>query len=306
MKSFNFDLTVASNALICPNPSEWYDKAYLGSNVAGNFRLVPGVKNSTKIATNTFSPVLVAEDCVFSATASALSATTFSVCPLKVNTSVCKSTLESSFISTEMAKGSQNYDVQSFMNHYWDSLNKEVQSEIEQIRWQGSTTNAAYSGSTSYKKLCDGYEKLLLADAGVVDVTLTAVTVANVVGSLTAVVAAAPAEIKGARKEDLRIYVASNVFLAYQIATSNLFLASPSTSITFAGIQVVEQPGMTDSKMVFTHKDNLVYLFDGESDSQDLIAVDALKTMGIPNIYTIAFLKLGFGILNPTQIVYFN
>lgn len=306
MKQFNFDLTVASNALICPNPSEWYDKAYLGSNVAGNFMLVPGVKNSTKVANNTFSPVLVAEDCVFSATASALSAVTLSVCPLKVNTSICKSTLESSFVSTEMAKGSQNWDVQSFMGHYWDSLQLEVSSELEEIRWKGDTSNGAYTGTSSYKKLCNGYEKLLLADSAVVDVTLTAITVANVIGAMTAVVMAAPAAIKGFPKSELRLYVASNVFLAFQIATSNLYLTTPSTALTFAGIQVVEQPGMTDSKMVFTRKDNLVYLFDGEGDSQELIAVDALKTMGIPNIYTIAFLKVGFGILNPSEIVYYN
>lgn len=306
MKQFNFDLQVASNALLCPNPSEWYDRAYLGSNVAGNYKLIPGVKNSTKVAANVFGSTLAAADCVFSPANTQLSATTMSVCDLKANTSVCKTDLESSFVSNEMAAGSQNYTVENFMSHYWDTMNKKIQEEIEGIRWRGNTATASYSGATAYLKLCDGYEKKLLADSNVIDVTLTAITTSNVINAMSTVVAAAPAAIKGALKSELRLYVASNVYLAFQIATSNLFLNTPNTTPTFAGIPVVEAPGMTDSKMVFTHKDNLVYLFDGEGDAENLVAIDAFKSMGIPVIYTVALLKIGFGILNPDQIVYFN
>ena len=306
MKKFNFDVTVASNALNCPNPSEWYDKAYLGGNVLGNFRLVPGVKESTKISSNTFSSVLQDESCTFAATASQLSAVTVSVCSVKANTSICAADLESSFVAQEMAKGSQNYTPEAFMSHYWDSLNMKIQEEIEGIRWKGSTTNTGYTGTSAYLSLCDGYEKLLLADANVVDVTLTAVTVANVISVLSAVVAAAPAAIKGFRKTDLRIYVASNVFLAYQIATSNLYLTTPSVDATFAGIKIVEQAGMSDNKIVFSRYDNLAYAFDGESDGE-LVAVDRLKAgHGVRGLYVTAFLKLGFQILNPSEIVYFN
>jgi hypothetical protein len=156
MKKFNFDITVASNALNCPNPSEFYDKAYLSAIDPINFHVVPGVKDSTKVATATFPSVLQALDCTFAATASNLSATTVSVCPIKVNVSVCKSTLEDSFVVNEMRTGSQNYNVDSFMLFYWDVLQKEISSEIAQIQWVGSTTNTAYTGTNAYKALCEG------------------------------------------------------------------------------------------------------------------------------------------------------
>ncbi len=98
MKKMNFDLTIATNALICPNPSEWYSKAYLSEDIANNYRVIPGVKNSTKVANATFTSILKAESCDFSASASALSAITMSVCPVQAQVEICKKTLESSFV----------------------------------------------------------------------------------------------------------------------------------------------------------------------------------------------------------------
>ncbi len=308
MKNLNFDLTVASNALQCPNPTEWYDRAYLSALNPADFHIIPGVKNSTKVATNTFPPVLQTLDCTFAATASNLSATTVSVCPIKVNVSICKYTLESSFVVNEMAKGSQNYDVQSFMNYYWDSLGKEVAQEIAEIAWVGDTSNTGYTGTSAYKKLCTGFEALMAANSQVVDVTLTAITTSNVIAAMTAVINAAPASIKS-RKAGAKFYVASNVALAFRIASALGNTAAFITGempLSFAGFDVVEQPGMSTNKMVFTRPENLVYALDGENDSNELIAVDQLRTAGIPNILTVALFAIGFTILNPTEIVYYN
>jgi len=308
MKKMNFDLSIASNALVCPNPSEWYSKAYLTMEVANNFRVIPGVKSSTKVANASFTSVLKAETCDFSASASALSATTFTICPIQAQVEICKKTLESSFVSLEMAKGSANWDVASFMNHYWEALASEVVEEIELIRWVGSTTNTAYTGTNAFKALCDGYEKLMLADAAVVDVTLTASTVANVIDNLTAVLIAAPAAIL-AKKSDLRFYVASNVMTAFQIAASKGNTISYVTELlgaNFGGIQLVECPGMSSNKIVLTRTSNLVYLLDGEGDSSDLKAIDLTQTTGQPLLRTAAYMKIGFGLLNPSEIVYFN
>lgn len=308
MKNFNFDLTVATNALLCPNPSQWYDKAYLSALNPAYFHVIPGVKNSTKVATNTFPSVLQALDCTFAATASNLSATTVTVCELKVNVSVCKSTLESSFVVNEMRAGSQNYNVDSFMNYYWESLGKEVAQEIASIAWRGDTGNAAYSGTSAFLKLCDGFEKKMLANAEVVDVTLTAITSSNVIAAMTAVINAAPAAIKN-REAGAVFYVASNVALAYRIAAAlgntQAFITG-EMPLSFAGFEVVEQPGMSTNKMVFTRPENLVYALDGDNDASELIAIDQLRTAGIPNILTVALIAIGFEILNPSEIVYFN
>lgn len=308
MKKMNFDLTIATNALICPNPDSWYSKAYLSEDVANNYRVIPGVKNSTKVAAASFTSILKAESCDFAASASALSATTFSICPVQAQVEICKKTLESSFVSLEMAKGSSNWEVAGFMSHFWDTMSLEIQEEIEYIRWVGSTTNTAYTGTVAFKALCDGYEKLLLADAGVVDVTLTASTVANVIDNLTAVLLAAPAAIL-AKKSDLRFYVGTNVMTAFQIAASKGNTISFVTELlgaNFGGIKLVAAPGMSANKIVLTRASNLVYLLDGENDGTDIKAIDLTQTTGQPLLRSAVYLKIGFGILNPTEIVYFN
>lgn len=310
-KKMNFDLTIATNALLCPNPSEWYAKAYITQEIADNFRVIPGVKSSTKVSTATFPSVLKAETCDFTASVNALSATTVSVCGIQAQVQICKKDLESSYVSMEMAKGSANWSVAGFMMNYWDNLSGEIQSEIASIMWVGNTagTGTTYTGDNAYRTLCDGFEKALLADASVVDVTLTASTVANVISNLEALLAAAPASILSTKKSDLRIYVASDVYTKFQIAASKGNTISYVTELlgaNFAGIKVVEAPGMSTGKMVLTRTSNLVYALDGESDSTDLKAIDLTETTGQPLLRTAVYLKIGFAILNPSEIVYFN
>jgi hypothetical protein len=307
-KEFNFDLTVAANALNCPNPSAWYDQVYLGKIDPKYFNVIPGVKDSTKVSTAKFPSVLQSLDCAFAATYSVLSATTVSVDPIKVNLSLCKSALESSFIVNEMRQGSQNYTVDSFMSYYWETLKKEVQQEIATIMWVGSTTNTGYTGTNAYKALTDGYEKKLGADAAVIDVTLTAVTASNVIASMTAVLNAAPAAIK-TKDSGAVLYAASDVVLSYRIAAAlgnTLAYITGDQPLKFLNFDVVECPGMTSGNMVFTRPDNLVYALDGTEDADNLVAIDQLKTVGIPNILTVALFTIGFEILNPNEIVFFH
>lgn len=302
MKQYNFDLTVNSSALLCPNPDEWFARAYLSEDTAKNYRVIPGVKSSTKVANVSFQNILVAETCDFTASASVLSAVTMTVCPLQAQIQICKKDIESSFVSLQMAKGSQNWDVQSFMNHYWEAAQAEINEEIELIRWNGNTS----TGSTFYG-LCNGYDQLLNASSQVIDVAApSATTVANVIDTLTSALLALPAAVQS-KKKDLRFYVASNVATAFTIAASKgntINYVTEALGFNFAGIEMVEAPGMAAGRIVLTRKDNLVYLIDGMNDQSDLKAVNLTETTAQPLIRTAAYLKVGFGILNPQEIVY--
>lgn len=306
-RKLNFtDLAINSTALLCPNPIEWFTKSYLGNNVAGNFKLIPGVKSSAKVSTAVMPNLLKAEDCDFTAAASVLSAVTMSVCPVQAQTQICKRDLETSYVSLEMSKGSSNWSVAAFMSHFWEVMSMEIAEEIEYIRWVGDTANTAYTGN--FKKLCDGYEAQLLANGQVIDVALTAVTVSNVINNFGKVLMALPAAVKW-KRSDLRFYCASDVVTAYQIATSSYNTLNNVTQLldlTFGGIKIVECPGMSNGKMVLTAYTNLVYLFDGEGDDTDLKAINLQDTTAQPLLRTAAWLKIGFGLLNPEQIVYFN
>jgi hypothetical protein len=124
------------------------------------------VKSSTKLSNVVFGQILQAESCAFSAPTDTLDAKTINVTGLSAMMQLCQFDLESSWLSAQMAQGSNgNFEVSSFMNYYWGEAAKHISADIENIRWQGDTTG------TGVTALADGYEKLLAADTGVVDVT---------------------------------------------------------------------------------------------------------------------------------------
>lgn len=308
--NLKFDLSVESSALLNPNPSEFYAKAYLTPVVAENFRVLPGIKYSTKIATTVFGSLLQASTCSFTTdSGTKLSATTIDVAACSAMAELCRFDLEQSFLSLEMAKGSNaSFEVANFMNFYWSEMANKIGEEIETIRWIGNTGVGAYSGTNAYKALADGYEKRLTADTQVVDVTLTAATQHSVLSNFAAVLAALPASVD-VTNPNLRFYVASNVAKCYMIATNTTNTQVNVTGklpLQYLGIPIVVCPGMSSSKMVLCDKNNLIYAFDGEGDGKELKAVNLEDTTAEPLLRTRANLKMGFYIVNGAEIVYFN
>jgi len=189
------------------------------------------------------------------------------------------------------------------MSYYWDEMAKQIQESVEYIRWQGDTTS-----TNETLALCDGYIKKLKADGGVVDVAKATITSSNVIAEIVKVLAAAPATISR-KKADLRLYVASNVANALELATASgntqTYITTP-LALTFLGIKVVVAEGMPNNHMVLTLKNNLIYAFDGEGDGKALKAVNLSDTVAEPYLRTRANLKVGFSFVNPTEIVLYS
>lgn len=312
MRNLKFNLDIDASALINPNPIEFYSKAYITEDVVDNFRTLPGIKSKTKIATTSFASLLKDSSCDFVAGDQTLSAIEIDVCPVSALAEICRFDIEASYLSLAMAKGSAaSFEVQPFMSFYWDEMAKEISAEVEQIRWQGSTTNPAYTGATAFLGLCDGYEKALLADSTVLDVTATAVTVSNVLASVAAVynklAVSAPALI--AKTSELRLFMAPNVAAAYRQAVAQgntMSYVTKNLELSFLDIKIVVAQGMSANKMVLTLKDNLIYSFDGEGDGKALKAVNLEESVAEPKLRTRANLKIGFKHVNGNEIVYFN
>lgn len=308
MRNLKFDLNVDSSALLCPNPIEFYSKAYITEDVVNNFRTLPGIKSKTKVATTSFANLLKDSSCDFVAGDQTLSAIEIDVTPVSALAEICRFDVEASYLSQAMAQGSAaSFEVQPFMNFYWGEMAKEISAEVEQIRWKGDTTITG----TTFLNLADGYEKQLLADSAVQDVTLTAITVSNVLTAMSAVynklATTNPALIN--RTADLRLYVAPNVAAAYRqaVAAGNTqAFVTKNLDLTYLDIKIVVAQGMSSNKMVLTLKDNLIYAFDGEGDGKALKAINLEDTVAEPKLRTRANLKVGFKIVNPSEIVYFN
>jgi hypothetical protein len=304
-RKLRFDLDVDASALLAANPEAFYSKAYLSEeSIADNYRLLPGVKDKTKLATVLFSQPLQASNCSFSAPDDDLSAVEIQVCALSSLAQICQFDLEQSFLALQMAKGSNgDFTVASFMDFYWNELAKAIGQDIELIRWQGDTTS-----ENSTLALCDGYIKGLLADATVVDVNNTTVNAGNVLTELAKIFAAAPAAIIR-KKTDLRLYVSTNVANAYELAAATgntmTYVTTP-LALTYLGVKVVVCEGMPVDTAVLTLKDNLIYAFDAEGDSKALKAVNLADTVAEPYIRTRANMKVGFTHVNGAEVVLYS
>lgn len=304
-RKLKFDLTVEPNALLCPNPSEFYSKAYVTEDIVNNYRPIPGIKSATKVANVLFDNVLKASSCNFSADGQTLDAIDIDVCALSAMAELCRFDLEASFVSLQMVKGSNgSFEVPAFMAYYWDEMAKEIAQEIAILRWKGNKDGE----TTTFLDLCDGYEKKFQDDGVVIKPTATTITSANVLAEMAAVYAALPGRVR-AQKADLRFYVSSNVYAAYQLAAAagnTLTYVTESLGDTFLGIKLVIIDGASDNTMVLTNKNNLIYAFDGEGDGKALKAVNLEDSVAEPLLRTRANIKVGFYYTNPKEIVFYQ
>jgi hypothetical protein len=300
MRKLKFDLDVQPEALLAANPEAFYSTAYLTEDVVDNYRTLPGVKSKTKLSNVVFGDILQTSTCAFTAPVDDLGAIEIDVCALSAMAQICQFDLEQSFVSLQMAKGSNgDFTVASFMDYYWNEMANKIQGDLELIRWQGDTHG---EGTVA---LCNGYIVNLQADGAVINGGTGAVTTANVLTKMAGVVNVAPPEIIR-RKADLRFYVSSNVANAYELAAASgntqTYVTLP-LGLTYLGIKVVVCPGMADNTMVLTLRDNLIYAFDAEGDSKALKAVNLSDTVAEPYLRTRANMKVGFVHVNGAEIV---
>jgi hypothetical protein len=304
MRNLKFDLDVETNALLCPNPDEFYSKAYLTEDIADNYRTLPGIKSATKLANVTFGNLLAASNCNFSAPTDSLDAVDIDVCALSAMSQICQFDLEQSFLALQMSQGSNgDFTVASFMSYYWNEMANRIGNDLELIRWQGDTES-----EDAVLSLCDGYMKKLCADTDVIGLYTDAITSSNVLARMTTVLQNAPAAVQALRG-DLRLFVSSDVFVNYQIAAASgntLTYVTAPLAPTFLGIKIVLASGAPASTMVLALKTDLIYAFDAEGDAKALKAVNLSDSVAEPYIRTRANLKAGFHYTNPSQIVVYN
>jgi hypothetical protein len=305
MRKLRFNLNVATNALLCPNPQEFFSKAYITEDTVNNFRAIPGVKNATKVANVLFPDVLQATTCSFNASTSDLDATDIDVCAVSAMVEICRYDLESSFVSLQMAQGAAgSWDVPTFLGYYWNELAKEIQEEIAILRWRGDT-----GGSTgTFLDLCDGYEVKFAADPLIVPGGSGALTPANVLAAMNGMFALLPNGLVG-KTSNLRFYVSSDIYVAFlqaaAVGNNNTFITAQLPA-QYLGINVVLCAGMSTATMVLTDKDNLIYAFDGENDGRELKAINLEDTVAEPVLRTRAEIKIGFHYVNPTEIIFYQ
>jgi len=230
-----------------------------------------------------------------------LNAIDIDVCAFSAMAQICQFDLEQSFVALQMTQGSNgDFSVPSFMNYYWGEMAKQIEEDIELIRWQGDITS-----ENALLALCDGYLTRLCKDGASLAYTSGgAINASNVLTTFEAVLNGLPASVRF-KKADLRFRVSSNVAAAYELAAASgntLTYVTLPLGLTFLGIKVVVCEGMPDNTIVASLKDDLIYAFDAEGDSKALKAVNLTDSVAEPYIRTRANVKAGFYYTNPEQI----
>ena len=300
-KKYKFDLTVDASALLQANPSEYYSLLYGMENAVSNYRVLPGIKNKTKIATVVFDRVLAEAGCDFSAQDGTVSAVEVDVCALTSQASVCQYDLEQSWLALEMAKGSNSdFSVASFMNFFWGQMAKKGHQELAQIMWQGDTL-----AQSAILSLCDGWLKKLCAAGDYIPSGTAAINSSNVLATMGTVLGDATPEML-VNPANMQFKVSPDVAANYRIATAannNVTNVTVGLSLTYLDIPVVVEYGLPANTIILSDYTNFIYALDAEGDQDNLQIVDFSKTTLDRRIGARADFKAGFFVVNTTQVV---
>ena len=173
---------------------------------SGAITILPNVKFKSVIQKGATDDIVKDASCDFVTNQGTLTLTEAILTPdeFQVNLQLCKKDLHNSWQAEQMGYSAFDNLAPTFAEFVIAHVAAKVADKTEKNIWQGATAN---SGEF------DGFEAKLLADATVVDVAGAAVTSANVIAEMGKTVDAIPTEVYG--KEDLALYVSSNVARAY-------------------------------------------------------------------------------------------
>jgi len=239
-----------------------------------------------------------------------LSQEPLSVCPLKVNESICLDTLEQYYTQYMMNPGSYNTEIPFEQTYVLDKI-ANISSLVDTLIWQGDTS---VTGQTS---LCDGF--ITLAETtysgSVVDgntSNATGITASNIIGLVDDMVAAVPVNI--INMDDLYLYVGYDLYRLYARAlrNANLFHYTGaedqgedfSQMVPGTNVKIIAVKGMNGTnKMFLSTKSNLFFGTDMLNDYENF---ELWYSQDFQEVRMAAKWKQGVGFAFPEYVVYFS
>ncbi len=195
----------------------------------------------------------------------------------QVNLELCKKDFRSDWEAVQMGYSAYDNLPPKFADFLIGHVAAKVAEQTEQNIWQGTDATAGEF---------DGLATLLAADSDVVDVTGTTVTSSNVIAELGKIVDAIPSAVYG--KEDLKIYVSSNIAKAYVSAQAALGYRDlyhvGKTEMNFQGIPLFVANGLADNDAVAAETSNLYFGTGLLSDHNEVKVIDMADLDGSQNV----------------------
>lgn len=273
-KDIQMAMTVDASAEYATNATEYFRSAMIGEEkTRSKFRQLLGVKDRVNLGGVTTSTVTIKPgDCTFDPDDTTLLQKLYEVKPLMFGAVFCVKSLEESFVSDQLTRGSNNFNQQfAFMNFFFSKLAEELTQQMEILTFQGVlATNGV-----------DGLEVLLDADAAVlVPVTPSAITDANVIDKLKEARNALPKAVR--RRKDFVYIVSTNVYDALADAVSaekasGLYYVE-NVTLAFQGVPIYKADGASDDVIIATYWENLLNIQDLLDEELGFNIVDFMKT----------------------------
>lgn len=264
----------------------------------GTISILPNVKYKAAMKVGSFSNLVRSADCDFDSSTSTMTLTEKVLTPteLQVNLQICKKELHADWEAAQMGFSAFDELPPLFSDFVIAQVAAEVAQATEQSIWNGSAGEGSF----------DGFSTLLAADATVVDVTGSAITASNVIDELKAVVDAIPNAVYG--KEDLNIYIPTNVAKAYIAAQAALGYRDlynvGKTDMNFQGVNLVTAQGLATDTIVAGQKSNLFFGTGLLDDRNEVKVIDMADLDGSQNVRVVMRYTAGVQYGIGSDIVY--
>jgi hypothetical protein len=237
---------------------------------------------------------------------------------LQVNLQLCKQEFVDSWEALQLGFSAFDEIPRNFNDYLISYVGGKVAEATEQSIWRGTAAaNGQFAGfETAFSaSIAAGGADAVRAAGGTTPIS-GSVTAANVLTVLDTVVNTIPDTVYG--KEDLMIYVSTNVAKAYQQALAgsganglgangwNNQMNVGEKPFNFNGIEIVLAPGLNSNKIVAAQKSNLFFGTGLLSDHNEVRVIDMANIDGSQNYRIIMRYTAGtqFGI--GKDIVYFG
>lgn len=274
-----------------------------------------GVKGKMKIYTGEIGDAWQLYTCPFTPAGSASLAEAFiEPSAIKVNQENCYDTFWNTFLVDQTEISLRGGVPQTFGDWYFAKLRAKMAKEYQEIFWQGDTAHTA--STKTYLKAVDGVEKKLNALPAGNKVTLSALTVDNVIAQLEAVIMkgidvanAAEVDTEGYKvfmnHADLRVLEVALGKVCCPNSVNAVFAnyARQDGRIFVMGYEIVPTMQSRNS-IIFGPARNLVLGYDTFDSHLEYKLIDLRDTTGDNMFRVLAISNIAVGIIMPDLFVY--
>ena len=270
----------------------------------GGMTIMPNVKYKQVIKRVATDDIIKNATCDFDAT-STVTLTEKVLVPesFQINLQLCKSDFRSDWDALQMGYSAFDVLPKSFADFLIAHAAEKVAAGMETAIWTGVNATAGQFA---------GIMTQLLTDASLPsgqEVAGTTVTAANVITELGKIVDACPAALYG--KEDLTLYVSSNIYRAYVRALGGFAAAGVGANgydnkgtnqalndLYFDGVKIFLANGLAANTALLSQVSNLFFATSLMSDLNEVRVIDMAENDGSQNVRVImrfsADAKYGF------------